>query len=188
MPRPISEWTLPEEEEKTLIASIGAGGASFRTFAEQVLRHGYPRSAAIPRLVKSKLLADQALFDFDALPPSEIARLNNEKHAKIISNHRGNVDRLAARRLRYQNVLAAAQAFTPPSAEHRDFADFLISKMQQAIAELPTPGADPPKATPAAFVSSKRADLQRASDNAGREAARDSVADVQWVGDLLAAL
>lgn len=188
MPRPVGQWTLPEDEEKDLLARIGGQDHTFLEFAAQALHFGYPQSSTISHIILRKVIADQALLDFDALPPGESVRINNEQHAKIVSVHRKNVDILNDRRLRYQNMLAAAQAFTPPSAEHQDFVDYLIARVQEAIAEIPTPGADPPKPTPAAFAVAERAKLQAAIDHTAREAAQDSAADVQWVVDLLDAL
>lgn len=186
MPRPTGPWKVPERLERWIIDEISDGRIrTLKDFATSVLEGGYEESGAISITEQKLVDSENQLADFLALTNQELAALNNDINTTRRDRNSVSQERAQGVKGRLQSLLVKAQAFTPPSAEHRDFADYLVSKMETAIEAIDIP--DTPDNVPLPqFIAQRTAQLE--ADVAQQLLAGETAADVQWVKDLLNSL
>jgi len=195
MPRPLADW--PPFEAGDLISSplSPVGGlisgflASFPEYAKAVLESGYAESSEITNRDRALTIARDKLDTFTALSPQEISQLNDDEHEIRLAEFRKPRDERIEAKSRLQSALDDANAFTPPSAAHQKFADFLIEELTTAIADIQTTGPDPPQPSDNAFSVREEAALQAVVVQlVGVLEGEGSPTDILWVKDLLDAL
>ena len=111
-----------------------------RAFGALIELRDEPSSTPIPQKFKRSTYHDKALKDAEA----DLASLSNltatERQAKA---DKANADRLAywqkskadqsALKARYDAMLAKAKNWTPPTPDHEDFKNFMVSQLEQSI-------------------------------------------------------
>lgn len=182
MPRPTGPWKVPEQREREILDAITKGRIrTLDDYASAVLEGGYEDSTTIEVTEQKLADAEQQLAEFLALPNQALALLNNDRNTDRRNRNDVRLKRSTGSRQRLQALLVEAQAFSPPSAAHQDFADYLVSTIETEIAAIEDP--DPPIVVPLPqFIARRTAQLE--ADVSEKRLASETAADVQWVQDL----
>jgi hypothetical protein len=110
-----------------------------RAFGACIMLRDQPFGSEIPEFKASdynatKLAeAEKALAEFLAMSEQERRELHAAEHAKNIQLAEQGIAEKASQQQRYESMLAKAETFKSPSAEHDEYAKFLVSQLKESI-------------------------------------------------------
>lgn len=110
-----------------------------RNFGACIMLRDEPLSSEIPEFkpcdynAKELDRAEKKLSEFLAMNESQRREVHAAEHAKNIETAEQGIAEKAEKRQRYEAMLAKAKAFKSPSPDHDNYAQFLVSQLEESI-------------------------------------------------------
>lgn len=110
-----------------------------RAFGACVMLRDEPMSSEIPEFKPSTHHAEnlerakQALADFNAMTREQRRAMADREYEEAVSHAKKAIAEKRERLSRYESMLEQARAFEPPTAEHEEYARFLVSQLEESI-------------------------------------------------------
>jgi len=110
-----------------------------RAFGACIMLRDEPLSSDIPEFEPSNYHDEQIakakadLLEFASASVEQRKQMHADEHAKNVKAADEELTRNREQLSRYESMLAKAKAFKPPSTEHQEYANFIVSQLEESI-------------------------------------------------------
>lgn len=110
-----------------------------RAFGACIMLRDEPLSSDIPEFIPSEyhdkrlVEANRELQEFNLATPDQRKKMHADEHTKSVMHANEAIARRKEELARYEAMLAKAKSFQPPSPDHQQYAEFLVSQLEESI-------------------------------------------------------